>query len=137
VRKVDAQLEAQSNSRSDLSRSLLDLLPQHNQKSSSSIQTAIRASGDEGILYSFDSKGKSPGQKGREVDLGGLVEMAEQKFLNEQTERMIKEDYEVLDADGESVVLASGKGKRKGSPKNNAVKTEVKVEDDDDGFELI
>lgn len=90
MRKVDAQLEAQSNSRSDLSRSLLDLLPQHNQKSSSSIQTAIRASGDEGILYSFDSKGKSPGQKGREVDLGGLVEMAEQKFLNEQTERMIK-----------------------------------------------
>lgn len=134
VRKLDAQVEASAAASADLSRSLLDLLPQNTQHTSSSITTALQAAGDEGVLYSFDSV-KSPGEKGRKVDLGGLVEQAEKKFLSEQTERMIKESYEVLDAEGESVVLTGGK-KKKGSPKSKAVKAEPKV-DEDDGFELI
>jgi hypothetical protein len=87
------------------------------------------------VLYSFDSV-KSPGEKGRKVDLGGLVEQAEKKFLNQQTERMVKESYEVLDVEGESVVLTGGK-KKKGSPKTKAVKFEAKSVDEDDGFELV
>jgi hypothetical protein len=48
----------------------------------------------------------------------------------------VKESYEVLDVEGESVVLTGGK-KKKGSPKTKAVKFEAKSVDEDDGFELI
>ena len=134
-RKIDAQVEATTGSSSDLSRSLLELLPQNTQYTSSAITTALLTAGDEGVLYSFDSV-KSPGEKGRKVDLGGLVEQAEKKFLSQQTERMVKESYEVLDVEGESVVLTGGK-KKKGSPKTKAVKFEAKSVDEDDGFELV
>jgi hypothetical protein len=134
-RKLDAQMEANSTF-SDISSSLLELIPHHALNSSSSIQTAIRASADEGILYSFETSGASPTKKGRALGLGGLVEKAEEKFLDEQTERMVKEDYEVLDVEGESVILKTEK-KRKASPKQKAAKIETKIVEEDDGFELI
>lgn len=136
-RKLDATQDANDHD-STLSRSLLDLLPTHGNNTSSSIQTTIRAA-DEGIFYSFDNKGKSPGQNGRAVGLGGLVEEAEKKFLAEQTDRLVKGEYEVLDGQGETTIL--GKKGKKGSPKQNAVKTETSIVatklEDDDGFELI
>jgi hypothetical protein len=72
---------------------------------------------------------------GRNVDLGGLVELAEKKWASEQTERIVKGEYEVLDNEGEKVVVGKGK---KGSPKQR-VPTVVKDAQvvEDDGFELI
>jgi hypothetical protein len=91
---------------------------------------------DAEVLYSFDNRGPSPGDKGRTVDLGGLVELAEQKWVSEQTERIVKGEYEVLDNEGEKTVLT--KGKKRGSPKQRATPMVVKsVVDEDDGFELI
>jgi len=138
ARKVDAAIEANDHTSSPLSKSLLDLLPTHTNNTSSAIHTAIRASSDD-ILYSYDNKGKSPGQKGREVGLEGLVEQAEKKFLAKQTERIVKGEYEVIDGEGESTVLSQKKGKK--SPKQKALKTESSVVasalEDDDGFELL
>ena len=133
-RKLEAQIEAKSNS--DISRSLLELMPHHVPNASSSIQTAVFASNDEGMSYPVEYVEASQNKKGRGVGLGGLVEKAEETFLNKQTEQMVKEDYEVLDTEGESIVLKSEK-KRKGSPKQKAAKAETKLVEEDEGFELI
>ena len=127
-----------------LSKSLLELLPTHVNNTNSAVHTAIHASSaaDSDILYSFDNKGPSPSSKGRSVDLGGLVELAEKKWDSKQTERMVKVEYEVLDEQGETTVLSKGKGK-KGSPKTKAVKNianaiaNVDGVEEDDGFMLI
>jgi len=130
TRKVDAVLEAKDHTSSPLSKSLLELLPQHDNNKNSSIRTADSAVA--GVLYSYDTK-TSPG---RPVDLGGLVEQAEAKWKNEQTERMVKGEYEVLDNEGETTVLSKGRGK-KGSPKQKVATVTKDVVDEDDGFELI
>jgi hypothetical protein len=141
-RKVDALVDVNDHTSSPLSKSLLELLPQHANNTQSAIQTAIRESAaavDAEILYSFDNKGPSPSSKGRNVDLGGLVEIAEQKWVNEQTERIVKGEYEVLDHEGETITT---KGRGKKSPKQKATReTPVAAQgvdvDDDDGFELV
>lgn len=130
ARKTDAHFEAND---SPLSRSLLELLPQHSNNTDSPIQTALR-SPDSEILYSFDNKGPSPSDAGIKVVLEGLVEKAEQKWVAEQTEKIIRGEYEVLDGRGETTSLR--KGKR--SPKQKAAKqTVVKDIEEDDGFELV
>jgi len=140
VRKIDAVVESNDHTASPLSKSLLELLPQHANNTNTAIQTAIREK-DEGILYSYDSKIASPTAKGRAVGLDSLVEEAEKKWIAEQTDRIVKGEYEVLDGKGEKTVISGKKGK-KGSPKQKAVKTmpstlkDVSVEEDD-GFELI
>lgn len=134
VRKMEAQIE--SNSESDISHSLLELLPHHVPNTSPSIQTAVIAPNDDGMSCSSECIEVSPIKRGRAVGLGGLIEKAEEEFLNKQTELMVKEDYEVLDAEGESVVLKNEK-KRKGSPKQKAAKAKTKIVEEDDGFELI
>lgn len=137
--KVDAVVESNDHTSSPLSKSLLELLPQHSNNTNSAIHTLIRSSSsanDAEILYSFDNKGPSPGDKGRKVDLGGLVELAEKKWVSEQTERIVKSEYEILDNEGETTVV--GKGRKKGSPKQRATPVVVKTPiEDDDGFELI
>lgn len=139
VRKIDAVVESNDHTDSPLSKSLLELLPQHANNSNTAIQTAIREK-DEGILYSFDNKIESPNAKGRVVGLDSLVEQAERKWMAEQTDRIVKGEYEVLDAEGEKVTV--GKKGKKGSPKQRAVKTmpavvkDVSVEEED-GFELV
>jgi len=137
-RKMDAAIEANDHDSSPLSKSLLDLLPTHANNTNSPIQTAMRAS-DDGVFYSFDNMGKSPGKNGRPVDLGGLVEQAEKKFLAEQTEKIVKGEYEIIDGQGETTIL--GRKGKKGSPKQRAVKTETSVVatklDDEDDFELV
>lgn len=137
--KVSAIMESNEHTTSPLSKSLLELLPQHVNNSSPSISTLLRNSSNTSeseLLYSFDNKGPSPSSKGRKVDLGGLVEEAEKKWVAEQTERIVRGEYEVLDNQGE--VAIAGKGKKRGSPKQRVptlVKDAVVVEDD--GFELI
>lgn len=136
--KVSAVIESNDETVNTLSKSLLELLPQHANNTKSPIQTMIRtnSASDAEILYSFDNKGPSPGDKGRAVDLGGLVELAEQKWASEQTDRIVKGEYEVLDNEGEKTVI--NKGKKRGSPKQRATPVVVKsVVDEDDGFELI
>ena len=139
VRKVDALADANHHTASPLSKSLLELLPQHANNTATSIQTAIRTQ-ESGILYSYDSVGASPGVKGRAVGLDSLVEMAEKKWMMEQTEKIVKGEYEVLDAEGETTVLSAKK--KKGSPKQRAIKNSPAVVknvdvEEDDGFELI
>lgn len=135
LRKVDAMIDVNDISSAPLSRSLLELLPQHVNNTSSSIQLALReSSADAGVLYSFDNK-VTPGKA---VDLGGLVELAEQKWKSEQTDKIVKGEYEVLDGEGEVMALSGGKRGKGKSPKQKA-KTDVIVNtvDDDEGFELI
>ncbi|KAM3064937.1 hypothetical protein ACMFMG_011235 [Clarireedia jacksonii] len=126
-RQTDAYLEAAEVSSNPLSKSLLDLLPDH--------YNGIGAHGDEGVLYSFDRTDSPPNK----VDLGGLVELAEKKWVNEQTDKIIKGEYEVLDAQGEVVTAGRGKGRK--SPRQRAFKVQAtpaaNLLDDDDDFELI
>ncbi|PQE03552.1 hypothetical protein CJF31_00010115 [Rutstroemia sp. NJR-2017a BVV2] len=128
-RQTDAYLEAAEVSSHPLSKSLLDLLPL------SDHYNGMGPHGDEGVLYSFDRTDSPPNR----VDLGGLVELAEKKWVNEQTEKIIKGEYEVLDAQGE--VVPAGRGKGRKSPRQRASKVQAtpaaKVLDDDDDFELI
>jgi hypothetical protein len=135
--KASVIVESNDDTASPLSKSLLELLPQHANNTESPIQTMIRTNSisESEILYSFDNKGPSPGDKGRTVDLGGLVELAEQKWVSEQTDRIVKGEYEVLNNAGEKTVIS--KGKKKGSPKQRAAPEVVKSVDEDDGFELI
>lgn len=127
---------------SAMSKSLADLLPTHANNTQSAIQIALREStsvAEADILYSFDNKGPSPSSQGRNVDLGGLVDIAEKKWANEQTEKIVKGEYEVLDHEGEVVRMKKGKK----SPKQRAVKITSVVSskaadvEEDDGFELI
>ncbi|PQE15230.1 hypothetical protein CJF32_00007878 [Rutstroemia sp. NJR-2017a WRK4] len=128
-RQTDAYLEAAEVSSNPLSKSLLDLLPLYDH------YNGMGPHGDEGVLYSFDRTDSPPNR----VDLGGLVELAEKKWVNDQTEKIIKGEYEVLDAQGE--VVPAGRGKGRKSPRTRASKVQAtpaaKVLDDDDDFELI
>ncbi|KAH9211449.1 hypothetical protein DL95DRAFT_188284 [Leptodontidium sp. 2 PMI_412] len=138
--KASAVVDANDHTSSSLSRSLLELLPQHSNNTESAIQVALResaAAADADILYSFDNRGPSPGDKGRNVDLGGLVDLAEQKWINKKTEDIVKGEYEVLDNSGDTVLF---KGKGKKSPKQKAIKVEPVVPKaglEDDDYELI
>ncbi|TAQ83065.1 hypothetical protein B7494_g8611 [Chlorociboria aeruginascens] len=128
-RTVDARNDAMEDASAPLSRSLLELIPQHANNTSSSIHTALRENADAGVLYSFDKK-VSPGKT---VELGSLIERAEKKWEFEMTEKIVKGEYEVLDDQGESVVIGKGRGKK--SPKSKA-KVEKRVDEDED-FELL
>jgi hypothetical protein len=140
--KADALVDANDHTTSTLSKSLLELLPQHANNAQSPIQTAIRSAADAEILYSFDNKGQSPSAAGRKVDLGGLVEQAEKKWVAEQTEKIVKGEYEVLDNEGETTIIAGKRGRRSPKQKATKLKTEpsnIKNLDvnEDDGFELV
>lgn len=139
ARKIDAHVEAADKTSHPLSRSLLDLLPTHYNNTSPSIATAIMNTGDEGVLYSFD-RTDTPSNR---VDLGGLVDLAEQRWVSEQTEKIVRGEYEVLDAEGETV-LQRQRGRK--SPRSKALsrtrgdskaKTHKSEPLEDDGFELI
>lgn len=125
ARTNDAHFEARDDI---LSRSLLELVPDSARRESSAITMA-----DAETFYSFDNKGASPNEYGRTVGLEGLVERAEKKWVSEQTEKIIRGEYEVLDAEGE--ITSFKKGKK--SPKQKANKTQPAHVEDEDGFELI
>lgn len=139
ARKADALIDAKEHSSSNLSKSLLDLLPQHVNNNFTSIRTSHTSddSAIAGILYSFDSKNTSPNANGRTVDLGGLVEQAEKKFLSRETDKIVQGEYEVLDIEGETTLLTTAKKGRKGSPKQKVLVVPEALPVEDDGFELI
>jgi len=125
-RKANAIIDANDHKQTPLSQSLISILPQHENNHDASVSTAS----DAGILYSYDSIA-SPGQRGRQIDLGGLVDVAEKKWLSEQTDRIVAE-YEILDGQGETTVLGKKKGK-----KNPTQKALVPTVDEEDDFEFV
>jgi hypothetical protein len=90
--KVDA-LESNDLITNPLSKSLLSMLPQHINNTTPAISTR-----EPDTLFSYDTRGPTPGQKASRVALEGLIEQAEQKWIAEQTEKIIRGEYEVLDA---------------------------------------
>lgn len=69
------------------------------------------------------------------LELGGLVEHAEKKWENIQTERIVKDEYEVLDHEGETTVLSKAKGKRRTTV--TPALGDPGPDEPDDDFELI
>jgi len=126
-RKQDVIREVTSPDSTSLTKSIVDLLP--STATNIPILTTPRDEAD--ILYSFDKKA-SPSDS---IGLGGLVEKAEQRFREKETVKLIKEEYEVLDEDGEGVVLREKSGK-KTSPKVKA-KVEKPLDNEDDDYELV
>lgn len=79
---------------------------------------------DADIAYSFDAA-RGPGQ-GSQI-LSHALDKAIERFEIRATDKLIKDEYEVLDHDGEPVATRSGKGKKPVSV----------VRDDEDDFELV
>lgn len=118
ARKEDALREVSSPT---LSRSLADLLP--------STSTSARTSSiDSGVLYSYDA----PSTPRKVVGLNSLVEKAEMEWQSRETDKIVRDEYAVLDESGEIKVLTKGKGKKGSSPKQCAQVVERDEEDDDD-----
>lgn len=124
-RKQDALRELTSPDSKSLSRSLADLLP----STATSIPIRKHDAPDADILYSFDKKA-SPSDK---VGLGGLIEKAEQRFKEKETVKLVRNEYEVLDGEGEKEVLRKG-GRLE---RERGAVVAVGTLDDEDDYELI
>jgi len=123
TRKADVQFEIQNHT---------SILPS---KSRLEYNTSVKTTGTDGSMISTHDRSKSSSSTasvGRAVDLGDLVEQAEKKWESIRTEWIVKDEYEVLDSEGETTVLrvSKGKGKRRSTAAQDPV-------EDDDGFELI
>lgn len=81
---------------------------------------------DAGVMYSFDAvRGPSEGSQILNVALAKAVE----KFEEKETVKLVKNEYEVLDSEGESLGLTpskKGKGKAKAA-----------VVEEDDDYEFV
>lgn len=120
ARKADHQYDSMS-SRS-LSKSLIDLLPASHPVRGARASTK---SDDNTILYSFDSSSSPTSRK--VVGLDALVERAEKEWAGKETERIVKKEWEILDAEGEKWSLKKGRK----SPAVKAAKDAPVVDDDD------
>ena len=84
---------------------------------------------DAGIMYSFDApRGPTHGSQIFNTALAKAVK----KFEEKETARLVKNEYEILDSEGESVGLTpvkKGKGKAKAEP--------VIVPDADEDYEFV
>jgi hypothetical protein len=85
---------------------------------------------DADILYSFDA----PTAPREAVGLDNLVEKAEKEFMSREIDRIVRNEYEILDESGEVKTMTKGKGK-KGSPRQQA--KAVETEEDEDDWEEI
>jgi hypothetical protein len=120
ARKEDALREISSPT---LSRSLTELLP--------GTSAAPRSSSiDSGVLYSYDA----PTTPRKVVGLNSLVEKAEMEWQSRETDKIVRDEYAVLDESGEVKVMTKGKGK-KGSPRQRA--QVVARDEGDDDWETI
>jgi len=83
-------------------------------------------SADAGVMYSFDAnRGPSHGSQILNVALAKAVE----KFEDRETVKLVKEEYELLDIEGEVVLGKTSKKKAKSSP--------VIVPDADEEYEFV
>ena len=84
---------------------------------------------DVGVMYSFDApRGPSHGSQ----ILNTALNKAVAKFEEKETAKLVKNEYEILDSEGESIGLSpikKGKGKAKAEP--------VVVPDADEDFEFV
>lgn len=82
------------------------------------------------FVYSFDAAGPK-----QSVGLDKLVDQAEEKFRSRETDQLVKNEYEILDGEGET--LKSKKGKKSPTVKaEKETKTKESLLDDDD-YELV
>lgn len=124
TRKKDNILEVRSASPS-LSQSLGDLAP-------TSPADPRNPPADGGVLYSFDA----PTAPRKSIGLDNLVEKAERDFLSRETDKIVRNEYEILDESGEIKAMTKGKGKsKKGSPRQRA--KVVATNEDEDDWEQI
>ena len=87
---------------------------------------------DLGVMYSFDAaRGPTEGSQIFNVALAKAVE----KFEEKETVKLVKNEYDVIDSEGESVGLAPAKGKGKA----RAVEAPVLVRavDEDEDYEFV
>ncbi|KAI1004460.1 hypothetical protein K3495_g3752 [Podosphaera aphanis] len=137
--KTSLNTDFPEDSTSQLSKSLLDLLPLQSNLHTSNISTVtaecVRV--ESKIQRNSDSN-PFPVEKGLIIHLDELVDQAEKTWEEKMTERIVEGEYEVLDAQGEKTVLS-----RKGKKNLKAKYIECKGEtpsispDEDDGFELV
>ena len=93
-------------------------------------QRPVSPPADAGVMYSFDAaKGPTQGSQILNVALAKAVERFEEK----ETAKLVKNEYDVLDSEGESVGLASPRKNAKG--KERAVV--VAVPEDDEEYEFV
>lgn len=115
-RKEDAIREINYSGRG-LSKSISDLLPNDS--------TSPRSPDESSIMYSFDA----PSAPRKAVGLDGLVDKAEKEWKSRETDRIVRNEYAVLDNLGEFSVISKGKGK-KSSPRQRAQSVTSYDEDD-------
>lgn len=83
-------------------------------------------------MYSFDAaRGPSRGSEILNVALAKAVE----KFEERETAKLVKNEYDVIDSEGESVGLSST-GKR-GKGKGKALRVAVSLVDEDEDYEFV
>jgi hypothetical protein len=87
------------------------------------IEPAVTNEPDAQVAYSFDAD-RSP-NKGSQI-LGAALDQAVERFENKETERILKDEYLVLDSDGEPV---AGQSNKPAKPARSG--------DDEDDFELV
>ena len=86
---------------------------------------------DAGVMYSFDAaRGPTKGSQILNVALAKAVE----RFEDRETSKLVKDEYDVLNADGDTVVSPAKKGKSKA--KSESVKA-IRVLDADEDYEFV
>lgn len=99
--------------------------------SSSSSDDNVSGQSDAGVAYSFDAaKGPSQGSQILNVALARAVERFEEK----ETVKLVRNEYDVLDSEGESVGFVPGK---KGKGRVVGERAAAGVPDADDDYEFV
>lgn len=93
-------------------------------------ETATVPAPDAGVMYSFDAK-RSPSQ-GSQI-LNSALAKAVERFEERETAKLVKNEYDVLDSEGESMGLTPVK-KSKGKAKAVVV---AERDDEDEEYEFV
>jgi hypothetical protein len=104
-------------------------------ESPSKIYEGPSPQGDAGVPLSFDaSRGPSSGSK----ILGYAIEKAVERFENKTTDKLVKDEYEVLDETGETVHPAPGtkRGKGRKAAAKHTIDEEIDA-DVDEEYEFV
>lgn len=82
---------------------------------------------DAGVMYSFDAA-RGPSEGSQILNVALLKAM--QKFEEKETAKLVKNEYDVIDSEGESVGLSPVKRKGKGKAAEKAVLVDAVDEDE-------
>nr|POE78677.1 hypothetical protein CFP56_62928 [Quercus suber] len=104
-------------------------LSSSDESAASDVEEASSAPTDAGVMYSFDAA-RAPSH-GSQI-LHAALNKAVQKFEDGETTKLVKDEYEVLDTEGETVDSRPNK-KGRGGAEAHA----VKVPDADEDYEFI